>query len=114
VQQVGPAVRVLCGVVGALFAGGGLVRAAGGGSLGLAACLIFSVVAAPFILLAGFGFRTPVVDPVASERFLELADPTKPLPDSVFRLPGGDPPARSPYEGDGTRREAGSREREST
>jgi hypothetical protein len=113
-QQVGPAVRVLCGVMGVLIAGTGLVIAAGGTSHRLEALLILGAFAVPFILLAVFGIRAPVVDPAAYQRFLELADPTKPLPDSVFRLPGDDPPARSPYDGDGTRREAGSRERGST
>jgi hypothetical protein len=79
VQAVGPAVRVLCGLVAApmlVFAVSSRFR---GGVVGWLSAIVFIAMASPFGALAAFGWHVPVIDPVASERFTELADPARAL-----------------------------------
>jgi len=80
VQQVGAGVRVLCGVVAAaMLAFGGYLMVIGHAPGRWLAIPFFALIAAPFGAIAWRGWRSPVIDPVASERFRELADPARAL-----------------------------------
>jgi len=85
-QAVGPAVRVLCGIAAAVLLGVGLFYG-----------VPFMLIAVPFGLLAARGWRAPIADPIATKRFLELADPSRPLTadDFVSGVPACEPPSRS-------------------
>ncbi|HET7229357.1 MAG TPA: hypothetical protein VFJ16_05110 [Longimicrobium sp.] len=82
-QQVGPAVRTLCGTVALALVAAGMALAARASEMAPVAILLFALIAAPFGWLAAFGVKVAVIDPVASERFLELADPSRPLPETA-------------------------------
>lgn len=78
-QAVGLDVRLLCGAVAVMLFGMAAWT-------GLRAALIFSPVLLALGALAVFGWRVAVVDPEASRRFHELADPARELPaDAVPR-----------------------------
>jgi hypothetical protein len=83
-QQVGPAVRTLCGTVALALVAGGMALATRAPEMAPVAILLFAAIAAPFGWLAAFGVKVAVIDPVASERFLELADPSRPLPETAL------------------------------
>jgi len=85
-QAVGLPVRALCGLVAAAILSFGLYLVVVGHAQGRWLVIpMFALVAAPFAAIARFGWRVPVVDPVSSDRFRELADPTRPLTDDDFR-----------------------------
>jgi hypothetical protein len=85
VQQVGLPVRVLCGVVAAaIFSVGILLSIVDHGPGRWASAVTLTVMATPFGFLAAYGWRAPIVDPAASKRFLELADPKRPLTPDDF------------------------------
>jgi hypothetical protein len=85
-QMVGIPVRILCGLVGSVFGGFsvyGLVQLLleGIDHWELVPVMLFTLlVAGGFLWIAAKGWRQLVIDPVASERFFELADPARPIP----------------------------------
>jgi hypothetical protein len=85
-QAVGLDVRLLCGAVALMLFGMTLWT-------GLRATLIFSPIPLALGALAVFGWRVAVVDPEASRRFHELADPVRELPaDMLSKAPGRERP----------------------
>lgn len=79
-QQIRLPFRVLCGVLTA-FLGVGIAALLSAHEWLPAAAFVWMMIASGWMTV--FGLRTPVVATEASERFHELADPTRPLPDSV-------------------------------
>ena len=81
VSLVSPPVRVLSGLL-ALFLGWGATLGVGE-SGGLLVVLGFAALAVVFAAIALVGVHDLVVDPPATERFHELADPTRPLDEAA-------------------------------
>ena len=87
VQAVGLPVRVLCGIVAAAILVPTVFVLLSGDADRWVDALTILAVAVPFGALAAFGWRVPVIDPAASERFLELADPGRALTADDFAHP---------------------------
>ena|SRR5215213_8986991 len=75
VQHVGPEVRALVGAIGVLSAGVGIYCAFEGEWSAASSVMITALLMGR---IAMRGVRKEI-DPVASEHFLELADPSRPL-----------------------------------
>jgi hypothetical protein len=91
-QMVSEPVRILSGLVGSVIGGCGLYLLLTLLLDGvdrwkvLPAGLMAMLVGGGLLWIAAKGWRQLVIDPVASERFLELADPARPLPPPAPRF----------------------------
>jgi hypothetical protein len=78
-HHVGPVIRVFAGLMGLALIGVGIAAFLYRPHADTAGLLVVLLVGIGFCWIAARGFRTAVIDPPPSERFLEAADPSRPL-----------------------------------
>jgi hypothetical protein len=80
-HHVGPVIRVFAGLMGLALIGAVMAAFLYRTHVGAAELLV----GVGFCWIAARGFRTAVIDPPPSERFTELADPSRPLAPTELR-----------------------------
>ncbi|HEX9938023.1 MAG TPA: hypothetical protein VGB15_12905 [Longimicrobium sp.] len=84
-HHVGPVIRVFAGLMGLALIGAVMAAFLYRTHVGAAELLVVLLVGVGFCWIAARGFRTAVIDPPPSERFTELADPSRPLAPTELR-----------------------------
>lgn len=101
-HHVGPVIRVFAGLMGLALIGAVTAAFLYRSHVDTAGLLVVLLVGVGFCWIAARGFRTAVIDPPPSERFTELADPSRPLAPADLP-PGSSSPRRQPPSSGGGR-----------
>lgn len=101
-HHVGPVIRVFAGLMGLALIGAVMAAFLYRTHVDAAGLLVVLLMGVGFCWIAARGFRTAVIDPPPSERFTELADPTRPLTPAELP-PGSSSPRQQPPSSGGAR-----------